>query len=322
MDKNMRILVAEDDLTTRTILTGILKKWNYDAIVVKDGQKAWEILQQPDSPRLVVLDWMMPKMSGLEVIQLVRARLVEQPPYIILLTSREEKASILSGLEAGANDYIKKPFDNEELNARIRVGQRSVDLQASLYETQNKLEHLATHDSMTGALNRRAILEQLSKEIARARRSRPQSENFGLSIGFLDIDHFKQINDQYGHQTGDDVLKEVVNILAGQLREYDSFGRLGGDEFLLVTPGIDLDSRENLYKRLIEAIANSKIKTVTGEVSITISMGVAMADADCNEDHLLSKADTAMYQAKREGGNCVVFAENKKSSAVMYSTDK
>ena len=312
MDKKMRILVAEDDATTRTILAGVIRKWLYDAIVVKDGQEAWEVLQQSDSPRLVILDWMMPRMSGLEVIRLVRSQLVKQPPYIILLTSKEEKESILSGLEAGANDYIKKPFDNDELNARIRVGQRSIELQASLYETQNKLEHLATHDPLTGILNRRAILEQLSKELARSKRERQPGNTFGLSIGFLDVDHFKQINDQYGHQAGDDTLKEISSIIASHLREYDSFGRLGGDEFLVVTPDMSLENHEGFYKRLLEIISNLKIKAGDEEISITVSLGVSLANANLSEDQLLSSADAAMYQAKREGGNRVVVAASIK----------
>ena len=147
MNESMKILLAEDDLTTSAILAAVLKKWGYEPTVVKDGQDAWEELQKPDSPGLAILDWLMPRMQGLEVIQHVRAKIVEKPPYIILLTSKDEMESILSGLEAGANDYIKKPFDNAELRARIRVGQRSLELQTNLYETQKRLEHLATHEN-------------------------------------------------------------------------------------------------------------------------------------------------------------------------------
>jgi len=194
----MRVLIAEDDLTARTILTGVLKKWGYDVVAVKDGLAAWEVLQQPGSPSLVILDWMMPGMDGLEVIRSARAETYEPPPYIILLTSKDEKGDILSGLEAGANDFIRKPFDNGELFARVRVGQRTVELQTMLYDTRQTLAHLATHDPLTGILNRRAILEQLSKELARARRENPLYRINGLWVGFFDIDHFKQINDQYG----------------------------------------------------------------------------------------------------------------------------
>lgn len=300
----MNILIAEDDLTARTILVGVVKKWGYDPVAVKDGQAAWEVLQQPDSPRLVLLDWMMPGMDGLELIRRVGARFSEQPPYIILLTSKDEKGDIISGLDTGANDYVKKPFDNEELYARIRVGQRTIELQTRLYETQKSLAYLAAHDPLTGILNRRALLEQLSKELSRARRGRQGS---GLSIGFFDIDHFNQINDQHGHQVGDEVLNGIVGILASHLRAYDSFGRMGGDEFLVVAPGTDEEKCKQLFERLLTAIAGCKIITAAGEVSVTLSIGVASAGTDSGVDKLLDCADAAMYRAKREGGNRVVY---------------
>jgi diguanylate cyclase (GGDEF)-like protein len=301
----MRILIAEDDLTARTILAGVVKKWGYDPVVVKDGQAAWEVLQQPDSPRLLLLDWMMPGMDGLEVIRRVSARFSEQPPYIILLTSKDEKADIISGLNSGANDYIKKPFDREELYARIRVGQRTIELQTSLYETQQRLAYLATHDPLTGILNRRALLEQLSKELSRTRRGNLGN---GMSIGFFDIDHFKLINDQHGHQIGDEVLNGIAGILASHLREYDSFGRMGGDEFLVVAPGTDEEECKHLFERLLTAISGCKIITAAGEVSVSVSIGVASADTDSELDKLLDNADAAMYLAKREGGNQVAYA--------------
>ncbi|MHB8136423.1 MAG: GGDEF domain-containing response regulator [Anaerolineaceae bacterium] len=309
MNENMKILLAEDDLTTSAILSAVLKKWGYEPILVKDGQEAWETLQQPDCPSLVILDWLMPRMQGLEVIQHVRAKIVDKPPYIILLTSKDEMESILSGLEAGANDYIKKPFDNAELRARIHVGQRSIELQTNLYETQKRLEHLATHDPLTGILNRRAILQSLSKELARIRREKQPNLKSMLCIGFFDLDHFKQINDQHGHQSGDEVLIGLVNCLKGELREYDVFGRMGGDEFLIIAPGVDSENHENLFKRIVLSIEKCKIQTETGILSLTVSMGVSIAKPDCNEDQLLHTADIAMYQAKREGGNRVVFSK-------------
>jgi two-component system cell cycle response regulator len=308
-ENNMRILIAEDDLTARTILGGILKKWGYEVVTVKDGLAAWELLQQPDSPRLVILDWIMPGIDGLEVIRRTRAQVIEPQPYIILLTSKDEKGDIFSGLEAGANDYVIKPFTNEELFARIRVGQRTMDLQTRLYETQQTLAHLATHDPLTGIFNRRAILEQLSKELARVQREEEHSGEQYLSVGFFDIDHFKLINDQFGHQTGDEALCGLVAIVSKQIRVYDALGRLGGDEFLIVAPGLDLSRRPCLFDRLISAITSSPFKTSTGSMSLTVSMGVATTDAHCSADQLLETADAAMYQAKREGRSQVVYAQ-------------
>jgi diguanylate cyclase (GGDEF)-like protein len=312
----MRILIAEDDLTARNILAGVLKKWGYDVQAVKDGQAVWDILQQPDAQRLVILDWMMPGLDGLEVIRRLRALSTEQPPYVILLTSKDEKEDIIVGLETGANDYVKKPFDQGELFARVRVGQRSVELQTKLYETQQTLAHLAMHDPLTGILNRRAILEQLTKELSRAQRRSQSSQGTGLStpgalhcaVGFFDIDHFKQINDAYGHLAGDEVLKGVAGILISHLRAYDSLGRMGGDEFLVVAPEIDEEQSKHLFERLSTAISGCKILTAASEVSVTVSIGVAMAEPANELDIILESADAAMYQAKRAGANCVVFA--------------
>jgi two-component system, cell cycle response regulator len=311
-----RVLIAEDDLTARTILAGVLKKWGYETVVVKDGQAAWDILQQPGCPRLAILDWMMPGMDGLEVIRLARAQFSEQPPYIILLTGKDEKGDIKSGLETGANDYIKKPFENEELFARIRVGQRTIELQTRLYEAQQRLAHLATHDSLTGILNRRAILDQLKKELSRTGRvvaaasstPAPLSNLGRLSVGYFDIDHFKHINDQYSHQTGDEVLKGMVDIISSQLRLYDSIGRLGGDEFLVVAPGADKEEGKSLFERLLSSISGHKIITGAGEINITVSLGVVTASPTDGEDELLDRADTAMYRAKREGGNQIFYS--------------
>jgi two-component system cell cycle response regulator len=309
----MRILIAEDNLTERTVLAGVLKKWGHQVSTVDNGLSAWEILQQPDAARLVILDWMMPGLDGLEVIRRVRALPGQQPAYIILLTSKDEKNDVFSGLEAGANDFISKPFARNELYARVRVGQRSIELQTSLYETQQTLTHLAMHDSLTGILNRRAILDQLLKEIARVRRSRLDGSTLGLTIGFFDIDHFKAINDQHGHQAGDEVLKALVSIVSKELRIYDYFGRLGGDEFLVVSPTTSNRKGENIFERLAKKIAETGIETVAGQLFISISIGVASIDSEIYElDKLLASADTALYQAKNAGRNQMVWINEPK----------
>jgi two-component system, cell cycle response regulator len=305
----MRILVAEDDLTARTILVGILKKWGSEVVAVKDGQAAWEVLQQPDSPRLVILDWMMPGLDGLEVIRRARVQFVEQPPYIILLTSKDEKSDIISGLEAGANDYVRKPFNNEELFARIRVGQRTLELQTHLFTTQQTLAYLAARDPLTGIWNRRAIFDHFAKELARARREEHLIPSSDLSVGFIDIDHFKQINDQFGHQTGDEVLVGIAQTLQSNLRPYDSFGRIGGDEFLVVAPGSSRENCQQLFTRILTAIAAWKLTRAAGEVSVTVSIGVTSVNAEKSLDELLETVDSAMYRAKREGGNRVVYVD-------------
>jgi diguanylate cyclase (GGDEF)-like protein len=299
----MRVLIAEDDFTSRNILTAILKKWGYDPVVTNDGAAAWDVLQRPDAPKLVLLDWNMPGMEGLEVCRRLSDNDSSNPPYVILLTGREEKGDIVQGLRAGANDYIAKPYDNEELQARIGVGRRMLELQASLVDARDALEHLAMHDPLTGVFNRRAILDRLKAELSRARR-----EDGSLSIGICDLDHFKKINDTYGHQAGDDVLIAFTRCVQSHLRDYDCVGRYGGEEFIVIAAGSRGQIHEGLYERLRAQVADTEIKTNAGTTSITVSIGVAPGTGQSTVDALLAAADTALYQAKADGRNCVAYA--------------
>jgi len=301
----MRIFLAEDDRTSRSILTAILKKWGYDPVVAADGAAAWDILRQPDAPRLVLLDWNMPEMDGLEVCRLIRKGESSNPPYVIMLTGKGEKSDIVQGLDAGANDYICKPYDNEELLARIRVGRRMVELQAALVEARDAMEHQARHDALTGIFNRRAILETLEREISRARR-----EGGKVSVGMLDIDHFKKINDTYGHQVGDEVLVGFVRIVQRSLREYDYTGRYGGEEFLIIATGPKEVSFEGLYERLRCQVADTSLETTAGPVTITVSIGTVAGSGTSTTDEMLHMADLALYRAKAEGRNCVCRSEH------------
>ena len=296
----MKILVAEDDVTSRTLLVGLLEKQGHEVVAALDGAEAWALLQQPAAPRLVVLDWMMPELDGLEIVRKVRALPTERPPHIIMLTAKTKKTEIVEGLQAGANDYLSKPFDPGELLARIEVGRRMVEMRDALVESRDLLAHQATHDPMLGLMNRRAIISQLSKELTRSCRM----GDF-LAIGMCDIDHFKQINDSFGHQTGDDVLCGLAQILIGNLREYDFVGRLGGEEFLVITPMKAGTDCLPLYDRLRRRIAASKIETRSGFLAITVSIGVVRAGEGSTVDRILEAADAEMYKAKREGRNRV-----------------
>ena len=294
----MRILIAEDDFTSRAVLAGVLKKSGHEVVETVNGTEAWQALQQSDAPRLVILDWMMPMMDGVEVICLVRARQTDRPPYIILLTSRDKKSDIIAGLDAGANDYLAKPFDPGELRARVEVGRRMVEMQDALVESREKLAYQAHHDPLTGLLNRRAILDRLHEELARARR-------YGdiLAIGMIDIDRFKSVNDTHGHQTGDDVLCGFVQILRTSFREYDTVGRLGGEEFLVIAPMKPEIDCLSVFSRALRKVAESKITTRSGFLSVTMSIGVATATFENSVDKILAAADSALYQAKNEGRN-------------------
>jgi diguanylate cyclase (GGDEF)-like protein len=302
----MKILIAEDDLTSRSILTALLKKWGYDPVATEHGNAVWDELQRPDAPKLVLLDWNMPGMDGLEVCRRLGERDSSNPPYVILLTGRREKGDIVQGLDAGAHDYIAKPYENEELQARIRVGQRMLELQSNLLEARDALAHQAMHDSLTGIFNRRAIMETLQKELSQAKR-----ENGRLSIGMCDIDHFKRINDTYGHQVGDEALCAFVRRVKSNLREYDHVGRYGGEEFLVIAPGSVWHPGEGLYERLRAKVAEGNITTQAGNIMITVSIGVAGGTGASTVDDLLAAADAALYRAKNNGRNGVAYADQK-----------
>lgn len=299
----MRILVVEDDLTSRFILTAMLKKWGYDPVITEDGITAWEALQRPDAPELILLDRKMAGMDGLEVCRRLRENDPSRSAYVILLTGLGEKSDIVQGLEAGANDYIAKPYDNEELRARINVGQRMLELQFSLRQARDALEHQAMHDPLTGIFNRRAILTRLSQELSRSRR-----EDGRLSVGMCDLDHFKEINDRLGHQAGDEVLIAFTRCIQAQLRDYDSIGRYGGEEFLVIAIGARGKAVESLYERLRARVAATEIITNAGPVSLTVSIGVAQGTGQSAAEALIAAADAALYRAKAEGRNRVVHA--------------
>ncbi|MBI9082749.1 MAG: diguanylate cyclase [Desulfobacterales bacterium] len=301
----MRILIAEDDFTSRGMLAAVLKKAGHEPVETVNGLEAWGALQKPDAPRLVILDWMMPEMDGLEVLRRVRALPGDRPPYILMLTTKTDKAEIIAGLDAGANDYLAKPFDVGELRARVEVGRRMVEMQDALAESREVLAHEAAHDPLTGMLNRRAILDLLHKELARAGRHAD-----GVSIGICDIDHFKSFNDTYGHQTGDDVLCELARVMTACCRVYDSIGRMGGEEFLIIAPAKAGADANSLYDRLCASVAGLKMETRSGALSVTVSIGVVIANSGDTVDDLVGAADAALYRAKAEGRNRVVFADN------------
>ncbi|MFO8031879.1 MAG: diguanylate cyclase [Desulfohalobiaceae bacterium] len=312
----MQILIAEDDPASRVMLQNMLQKWGYEVIAVEDGSQAWEVLQAEEPPQIAILDWMMPEPDGPQICRLVRERLaprvdceqnpeclsLDQPGYIylILLSAKADKEHLVQGLEAGADDYIPKPFNAEELQARLRVGHRIIDLQTRLLNTQAQLQQLARIDHLTCSYNRRAILELLKQELDRAKR-----ENSQLSLAMLDIDHFKSINDQFGHQIGDLVLQECVRRTEEVLRRYDLLGRFGGEEFLLVLPNTNLNQAKKICTRVKENISNKPIKAQGQEISCTVSLGVSTWQGEISLDQLIMQVDAAMYKAKDDGRNKV-----------------
>lgn len=299
----MRILAADDDLTSRLVLAGMLKKWGHEVVATVDGTEAWDAMRQPGAPPLAILDWMMPGLSGLEVCRRVRGLAPDQPPYLILLTSKGEKADIVAGLEAGADDYLAKPFDPGELRARVDVGQRIIDLQARLLEARDALAHEASHDPLTGALNRRAFSDVMTRAIAAEGR-----HHDGLALGICDVDEFKAVNDTHGHQVGDEVLLGLVRLLSGSLRGHDVLGRHGGDEFVVLAGHVGEGDVGALFERMRAAVADHPLPTSCGDVPVTLSFGVSRWTDGQTEDGLLAAADAALYRAKAAGRNLVRVA--------------
>ncbi|PKL13624.1 MAG: diguanylate cyclase response regulator [Spirochaetae bacterium HGW-Spirochaetae-6] len=294
----MKILIAEDDRIQRIALAGLLTKFGYEVEEVFNGEQALSRMLAPDAPSILILDLIMPKMGGLEVLAHIRKEMLDVKPYLIMLTAKGAKGDIIAGLDAGADDYLCKPFDPGELRARLDVGRRFLKMQGALLESKVALAHQASHDVLTGILNRRAILDQLEKESSRTKRHGEK-----LAVGICDLDHFKEINDKYGHQVGDEVLRECTRILGENIRPYDYLGRIGGEEFLIIVPQQADTEPLPIFERLREKIAQDKIMTRAGELRMTVSIGISCQSEGGGVDEIIDRADKALYLAKKQGRN-------------------
>jgi diguanylate cyclase (GGDEF)-like protein len=302
----VKILLAEDDEISRHILRETLRRWGYDVVTASDGLEAWRLLQEKDAPKLAILDWIMPGMDGIDVCRKVREELKEPYVYALLLTSKSDKQDMIEGMGAGADDYILKPFDPQELRMRLSAGRRIVELQAQLLATRESLRYHATHDSLTGLSNRGEILDRLQREINRASRERTN-----IALIMVDVDHFKSINDSYGHVAGDMVLAELAARMRAAVRSYDAVGRYGGEEFLVILPGCNAANAIKHAERLRELVTSEPVMLSESGVFVTISLGVVskcpsnMEDVNC----LIRSADAALYRAKSGGRNQVILGD-------------
>ena len=303
----MKILLADDDPVSLMFTEEIIRKLGLDVITASNGKDAMDSLLAPDGPKLAVLDWKMPEMSGIEICRKIRAMEDGDYYYLALLSVNKGKRSVLEGFEAGADDYMVKPVNSSELKMRIRCGERVVRLEQELLKTQERLRDEATHDALTGLMNKGALIETLEREEARLER-RPE-EN--LAVVMVDLDHFKSINDTYGHAAGDTVLRVAGQRMAESARGYDVVGRYGGEEFLIILPNCSLEDAAVQAERLRQLIGGEPIDFEDGRLRVTASLGVAASDISCvgNPDELIKRADQALYMAKKNGRNRVEVAD-------------
>jgi two-component system, cell cycle response regulator len=305
-DDEMRVLIADDDPVARRLLEVTLTHWGYNVVAVAGGLEAIEALRAPDAPSLAILDWEMPGVDGVEVCRRSRKQAEGRYTYIILLTARHRKEDIVEGLQSGADDYVIKPFDTYELQARVRAARRIVELQDQLIASRDALEVQATHDPLTGLWNRRAIFEILNREIARSHR-----QGTPVAVILADVDLFKDINDTYGHLAGDQVLGEIARKMSARLRAYDSIGRFGGEEFLIVSPECHVSAPQTLAERIRASVEEDPVRLGDRDLAVTMSLGVAAGGPGGTDlqDKLLRAADAALYRAKQEGRNRVILAD-------------
>jgi two-component system, cell cycle response regulator len=302
-----QILVADDSPVFRNMLQKMLTEWGYQVILVDDGQQAWEHLREENGPRLALLDWMMPGMEGADVCRKVRTGIHDRYVYIMLLSVRADLEDVVRGMESGADDYLVKPFQVDELRARLLAGQRVLALQEELVAAREALREQATRDGLTGLWNRTAIFDILQNELARSSRSGEP-----LIVLMADLDGFKPVNDRFGHMAGDAVLRQVAARMRASVRRYDAVGRYGGEEFLIVLPGCELPGGLVQAERIRNAIGAESFRAGDSEIKLTCSLGAvcAVPPAMYHADDLVREADAALYRAKHQGRNRVEAASS------------
>lgn len=307
----MRTLVADDDPITTTILSNMLVRCGLDVIVAHDGDVAWQELNSIQPPAMAILDWMMPNLDGLELCRRIRSTTRLQGMYVILVTGRDTREDLVTGLEAGADDYMVKPIDIVELKARVGVGMRVARLQQSvknnvsqLRATRDRLAKLASTDVLTSVYSRRWWFDLAERELSRSRR-------YGRMFSLLmaDLDWFKQVNDTHGHEVGDRILQQFGEMLRKTCRDSDVIGRLGGEEFAVLLPETSAEAAQKLATRITEACRTIAVDAAGGDVRVSCSIGVTEVRPDDERvDGVLTRADQALYAAKRAGRNQWSFA--------------
>ena len=300
------ILIIDDSKKMRHQVADILKKADLFKFFFEatDGVEGFKMALEK-RPDIILCDIEMPKMNGFKFLRMLNTQKELQDIPVIMVTSREEAEAKIQGLGLGASDYVTKPFNPGELLARIKVQLKIKSLQDRLKKSNEMLLELSNTDPLTGLHNRRQMMEILEKEMARSNRTGDT-----LSLVLIDVDNFKKINDVYGHQKGDHVLKSLSEIFRKHLRQYDSVARFGGEEFTLILPSTDSPEAFSIADRVRQEVAQMVDADLEG-LKVTISLGVASHSAEQaqSSDDLIRKADYALYQAKQEGRNRVIVGQ-------------
>ncbi len=307
----MKLLLVDDSRLNLTHLQQTVTPWGYEITTAKDGLEAWKWLQDQEEPVLALVDWIMPTMDGIELCKRLHASQQKSLHYIIMLTARGDKEEIAAALDAGADDYIIKPFHPKELQSRLQVGRRILEnqyvlekLTKELLEANEKLERMLMIDGITGIANRRHFDDRYQEEWRRAMR-----DGSSIAVIIADIDNFKKYNDAYGHLRGDACLRQVAEALAAVIsRGGDLVARFGGEEFAVLLPNTDSVGAVVVAESLRSAVNRLAIEHKDSPFqTLTMSFGLAIGCPEREEgpEKLLEKADKALYQAKAAGRNNV-----------------
>jgi two-component system chemotaxis response regulator CheY len=297
--------VADDSAVSRKLVEHALSENRYSWVFAKSGREAIDLFTE-HNPTLVIVDWIMPDLTGLEICKHIRSRTQASYTYIILLTGKSEKESVVEGLASGADDYLTKPFHPDELIARVGVGLRIMELQREIEVKNAMLQELALTDPLTSLPNRRAIQDWAARQLSGAARY-----GFSFWVALADLDHFKTVNDTYGHDAGDTVLKAFSQILKTKSRRSDICGRIGGEEFLFVMTHATQEDAKRVIECVRTELEATKFNFNGNNLTVTASFGlVGFAGAQAPEfSQLVAKADLALYSAKRLGRNRVEVGE-------------
>ena len=301
----VKVLVADDSAVSRKLVELTLSEKQYSLVFAKSGRETLDLFAE-HRPALVIVDWMMPDLTGLEICKHIRSRAQASYTYIILLTGKSEKESVVEGLAAGADDYLTKPFHHEELIARVGVGLRIIGLQREIEAKNLLLKELSLTDALTSLPNRRAIEDWATRQLSGAARY-----GFSFWVALADLDHFKRVNDTYGHDAGDNVLKAFSEILKSNSRKSDICGRIGGEEFLLVLTHTTGENAKLVIDRVRVELEATHFNFDGKSLKVTASFGLAgfVGTRAPDFNRLVAQADAALYSAKRQGRNRLELSE-------------